>query len=217
MVFSMRSLICNLLVAYGYRPGRKDMQPFCCSFCDVLESPAMTMDRRLLAILVGAGLFAALASPAAAQVEYAYTPLDLDKCRHKAGEEVEDYGEWRCAGYGGIGVHVSAGDQRVYVSFGRNAANELAARQTLRSFNGEGKTIEWRIETAGGKKRPFAAIMRWGTTVTDQNDKQVRGQVRGQVLVVTRLDPGGVCHVGYVDGRANPDANELARKIADEH
>ncbi len=26
-----------------------------------------------------------------------------------------------------------------------------------------------------------------------------------------------MCHVGYVDARANPDANELARKIADEH
>ena len=36
------------------------------------------------------------------------------------------------------------------------------------------------------------------------------------MLVVTRLGPGGVCHVGYVDARANPDANEVARKIADE-
>jgi hypothetical protein len=34
--------------------------------------------------------------------------------------------------------------------------------------------------------------------------------------VVTKLGPGGVCHVGYVDARANPDANELARKLADE-
>jgi hypothetical protein len=38
------------------------------------------------------------------------------------------------------------------------------------------------------------------------------------VLVVTRLGPPGeTCHVGYVDALANPDANELARKIADEH
>jgi hypothetical protein len=38
------------------------------------------------------------------------------------------------------------------------------------------------------------------------------------VLVVTRLGPGGVCHVGYVDARANAaNANELARQIADEH
>jgi hypothetical protein len=40
--------------------------------------------------------------------------------------------------------------------------------------------------------------------------------VRGQVLVVTRLGPGGICHVGYVDGMANTDANALAQKIADE-
>ena len=25
------------------------------------------------------------------------------------------------------------------------------------------------------------------------------------------------CHVGYVDGRANPNANELAAEIADKH
>ena len=35
--------------------------------------------------------------------------------------------------------------------------------------------------------------------------------------MVTRLAPGRVCHVGYVDGRANPDANELAVQIADRH
>jgi hypothetical protein len=39
---------------------------------------------------------------------------------------------------------------------------------------------------------------------------------RGRVLVVTRLGPGGVCHVGYVDALANSDPNALARRIADE-
>jgi hypothetical protein len=33
---------------------------------------------------------------------------------------------------------------------------------------------------------------------------------------VTRLPPGAVCHVAYIDGIANPDANDLARKAADE-
>ena len=54
--------------------------------------------------------------------------------------------------------------------------------------------------------------MRWSTTVSSGEQP-----VNGQVLVVTRLAPGRVCHVGYVDGRANTDANILARKIADEH
>ena len=33
--------------------------------------------------------------------------------------------------------------------------------------------------------------------------------------MVTRLNPGGVCHVGYIDARS-AGANEAARKLADE-
>jgi len=33
---------------------------------------------------------------------------------------------------------------------------------------------------------------------------------------VTRLPPGEVCHVAYGEAQANPNANELARKAADE-
>jgi hypothetical protein len=36
------------------------------------------------------------------------------------------------------------------------------------------------------------------------------------MLAVTRLPPGPVCHVAYIDVKANPNANELARKAADE-
>lgn len=154
----------------------------------------------------------AQSNPAPA-VERIYTPLDLDKCKHTKGREVEDYGSWRCTGYNGTLVLVSAGDQRTYVSFGPNAAKEIAAGETLASFNSEGKTIEWRIERGShGKPRAFATILRWNTTATGSDDRQVRGQV----LVVTRLGPGGVCHIGYVDGRANANANELAVRLADE-
>jgi hypothetical protein len=171
--------------------------------------------RDRLGLAAAVGLFVALvATPVGADtVEYAYTPLDLNKCRHTPSHEPEDYGEWRCAGHAGIPVRVAAGDQRVYVSFGARAKTEPAAKQTLAAFNGEGKVIEWRIARgADGKARPFATIMRWRTTVSGDGVP-----VRGQVLVVTRLGSGGVCHVGYVDGRANPNANELARRIADEH
>jgi hypothetical protein len=157
----------------------------------------------------------ALAGNAAAQsediVERAYTPLDLSKCSHKSGREVEDYGSWRCAGYGGNFVFVSAGDQRTYISYGPKLADTVASAETLASFNSEGKTVEWRIERRNGKPVPFATILRWNTTVPQDNGDSVRGQV----LVVTRLGPGGVCHIGYVDGRANPNANELAAKLAD--
>ena len=153
-------------------------------------------------------------SPAAAQtIESAFSDFDLKKCRHIPGQVEEDYGEWRCKGYGGVPVWMGAADQRVMISFGPRAKEEPAAHQTLASFNGEGKTIEWRIEKGANQKRPFAAIMRWSTTKSgDKGD-----QIRGEVLVVTRLSPGAVCHVGYVDGRANRNANELAREIADKH
>lgn len=162
------------------------------------------------AMLAGAILHAA---PAAAQTAAsATTKLDLDKCRHTPGKAEEDYGEWRCQGYGGIPVHVAAGDQRVYVSFGRNAKKEPAAQQTLTAFNGEGDSIEWRGERGkDGKLKPFVAIMSWSTTVSGGDEP-----VRGRMLVITRLGPGAVCHVGYVDAQANADAVVLARKIADE-
>ncbi len=168
--------------------------------------------RTALAALLLAGTPLLLAPASAQTVTSVVTALDLDKCRHVKGKDVEDYGEWFCRGLGGIAVHVSAGDQRSYVSYGRNARKEPAARQTLASFNGEGKRIEWRVEREpGGKLKPFATIMRWSTTVSSGDEP-----VRGQVLVVTRLGPGGVCHVGYVDARANPDANALAARLADE-
>jgi hypothetical protein len=154
------------------------------------------------------------ASPAAGQtIESAFTDFDLKKCRHIPGEAEEDYGEWHCKGYGGMPVWMGAGDQRVMISFGPRAKDEPAAHQTLASFNGEGKKIEWRLEKSADPKRPFAAIMRWNTTKPDDKGDPIRGEV----LVVTRLPPGAVCHVGYVDGRANRNANELAREIADRH
>ena len=37
------------------------------------------------------------------------------------------------------------------------------------------------------------------------------------MLAVTRLPPGPVCHVVYVDGQANRNPNELAREAADKY
>jgi hypothetical protein len=157
------------------------------------------------AILVGG-------SAAAQEIVSVTTPLDLKKCRHSPGKEEEDYGSWRCKGYGGIPVFVSAGDQRTFISYGRNARAEPAARQTLAGFNGEGDRIEWRaVRGKDGKLTPFAAIVRFSVTKSAEDPP-----VKGAVLVVTRLGPPA-CRIGYVDALANPDAETLARKIADEN
>ena len=154
----------------------------------------------------------ALGQPNAA-VESVYTTFDSHKCRHTRGRDVEDYGSWLCRGYGDIPVRLAAGDQRMYVSFGRGAAREPAAGETIPGFNDVYKgTIEWRLERSrDGKLKPFATILRWNF-MTSPDDRQTSGRK----LVITKLGPGGVCHVGYVDARASPDANELARKLADE-
>jgi len=159
------------------------------------------------------------ATPAAAQsIEYVYTKFDAKKCRHERGKEVEDYGSWLCPGHEKLNVLLSAGDQRMYVTYGSGKQKDLAASQTFPGFNDvyEG-TVEWRIEKTDGKARPFATILRWNVVTPDDREKAT-GPIKstGRVLVVTRLGPGGTCHVGYVDARANPDANELARRIADE-
>jgi hypothetical protein len=165
-----------------------------------------------LSVLIG---LVAIVTPAASEtISRAYTQFDADKCRHTKGKGVEDYGSWRCAGYDGIEVYLTAGDQRMKVSFGKNAAREPAASQTFPRFNSVYQgTVEWRLETPpAGKPRAFATILRWNVKLEDDEK-----ETTGRVLVVTRLGPGGVCHVGYVDARANPNANELAAKLADEH
>jgi hypothetical protein len=172
---------------------------------------------------IGGALIAlALAcTPAIGQtIEYVYTKFDARKCKHTKGRQVEDYGSWLCAGYEKLPVRLRAGDQRMYVTYGNWKKDDIAASQTFPGFNDvyEG-TVEWRIEkSADGKARPFATILRWNI-VTAADSEKATGPITstGRVLVVTRLGPGGVCHVGYVDAKANPDANELARRIADEH
>ncbi|MGJ0454663.1 MAG: hypothetical protein ACR65T_15735 [Methylocystis sp.] len=152
-------------------------------------------------------------TPAAAQdISSAYTKLDVrHDCRRRPGKAVEDYGDWRCKGYAGMPMWLGAGDQRMYVSFGSKAKDEPAAEQTLAWFNDFYKgVVEWRL--ANG--RPFATIMRWNVKRAAEMEHR---EVRGRALVVTRLPPGAVRHVGYVDALANPNANELAREIADKH
>ena len=71
--------------------------------------------------------------------------------------------------------------------------------------------MEWRA--VNGK--PFAIIQRWHIADNADQDKDGR-PIAKPMLAVTRLSPGPVCHVAYVDVKANPNANELARKAADE-
>jgi len=119
-----------------------------------------------------------------------------------------------CPGKTGLVVLVSEDDLRETVSVGRNrtaAAKEPAAQTWFGPFNSTTATVEWR--EANGK--PFAIIQRWHLADNADEDKSGR-PIAKPMLVVTRLPPGPVCHVAYVDVAANPAARELARRAADE-
>ncbi|SEN10443.1 hypothetical protein [Bradyrhizobium sp. OK095] len=144
-----------------------------------------------------------------------YTSTAPKDCR-QIGKPSELDGSTRrvCPGKAGLVVLISEDDLREIVSVGHNrraAAEEPAAQVWFGPFNSSETTIEWRAAGA----RPFAIIQRWHIADSTDPDKQGRPNTKA-MLVVTRLPPGPVCHVAYVDAIANPNANELARKAADD-
>ncbi|MVT49368.1 hypothetical protein GPL17_02590 [Bradyrhizobium yuanmingense] len=144
-----------------------------------------------------------------------YTSTAPKDCRQIGKPSALDGSSTRvCPGKDGLIVLIAEDDLREIVSVGRSrkaAAEEPAAKVWFGPFNSSETTIEWRA--AGAK--PFAIIQRWHIADNSDPDKQGRPNTKA-MLVVTRLPPGPVCHVAYVDAAANPKANELARKAADD-
>jgi hypothetical protein len=151
-------------------------------------------------------------SPAGAQtIGSFYTSTARRDCRvSSAHNGVDDSTTRFRPGKSGLGVLVSEDDLRETVSVGRGRA-AAAAQAWFGPFNSSHATVEWRA--LDGK--PFAIIQRWHLDDNADEDKNGRPTAK-PMLVVTRLSPGPVCHVAYVDVKASPDADELARKAADE-
>jgi len=165
---------------------------------------------------LGLGTAWMLTTIGAAQAQFnqsAYTDLDLDLC---TVVQSDDFGStWACNGHKGIPVMVAESDLRMMVSYGLTSTEEKAASQTLPPFNHLGEKIEWRLSNASGGYKPFAAIVRYVTAAPEPEEGKEKGPA-GEVLVVTRIEPGATCQIAWIDALANPDANELARKAADE-
>ncbi|UWU90443.1 hypothetical protein [Bradyrhizobium sp. CB1015] len=156
-----------------------------------------------------------LSSADAQSVGSSYTSTAPKDCRQVGKPSALDGSSTRvCPGKDGLMVLIAEDDLREIVSVGRSrkaASEEPAAKVWFAPFNSSETTIEWRA--AGAK--PFAIIQRWHISDNADPDKQGRPNTKA-MLVVTRLPPGPVCHVAYVDAVANPNANELARKAADD-
>ena len=174
--------------------------------------------RRQLIVPAATALFAAafcLISAANAQTfSSSYTSTAPKDCRTVGKPGDNGSTTQVCPGKSGLVVLISEDDLRQTVSVGPNrvaAAKEPAAEAWFAPFNSTAPTVEWRA--VDGK--PFAIIQRW--LIADNNDVDKAGTPTSKpVLAVTRLPPGPVCHVAYIDGQANRNANELARQAADE-
>ena len=118
-----------------------------------------------------------------------------------------------CPGKAGLIVLLAEDDLGELVSVGRNrasAAEQPAAKVGFSPFNSSEPRVEWRAL----RDKPLAIIQRWH--IADNADLDGKGRPNTKaMLAVTRLPPGPVCHVAYVDAVANPNANELAREAAD--
>lgn len=167
------------------------------------------LKRGLFAIL-GLGLMSSLATAQA--FDSAYTDVDLaEDCSIITAD---DFGAlFACPGYKGYPVSVAEGDLRMFVSYGLRSQEMKASHQTFSPFNNISKKIEWRLAHYPKGWTPVATILRFLTEIENGDGTYYKGQV----LVVTSISADAVCHIAYIDARANANANQMARDIADEH
>lgn len=162
--------------------------------------------------ILGIAALALLAGAAEAKPKFesVYTDLtyEADKgakatCKGLSADEETGSVEFECKGHGGIKVYVGEGDLRTFVGYGMNGKGEIAYSQTFPLFNQIGDKLEWRLKDG----KPVATILRFKIASDD---------IKGEVLVVTQLAEGNQCWIARVSASKNKDANERARKAADE-
>ncbi len=140
-----------------------------------------------------------------------YTKINFDKTCTIISE-YEQGVEVACSGYTGYPVIFSEGDLRQMVRFGHIA--KLSDQwESFGQFNRANDTIEWRLKD----KKPYAAILRYFIENSNDNGEHTK-ELKGQVLVVSTVgthEKPTSCVIGYVDARANKNANKLAQELAD--
>lgn len=163
------------------------------------------MKKRFLALAL-----AFVCTPASA--ESIYTKLDLKKC--VVIEKDEQGGRWSCPGWSGYPVEFSEGDLRQSLFFGHLGEwSKKPHWESFGPFNHVQGTFEWITEGKTAK----AAIARFIIENSNEETGEIDEKSRGQVLVIFKVGQKGegeACTVGYVDARANPEPNVLARKVA---
>ena len=130
-----------------------------------------------------------------------YTPLDSESCGEitEYNDETGDYNQ-ACPGYDNISVFIKNIDGRQTLNLGGNVIESLGW-----DFNRLGEKLEWRLRD----DEPFAAIYRYYI------DDVATDSASSALAIVKISGSAGECIAGMVDGNL-PQANELARRFADE-
>ena len=135
-----------------------------------------------------------------------YTPLDQCKILTEIKEEAHYFKE-KCPGREGYSVYIEGQDDRSWLIL-KKGTREINLEKE--SFKGplffisiDGKALEWRYRTAGGKKTWNALIYRIsGTEPSDPMKAR-------SLLYVVRLEPKKWCILG------NVSSNEEAHALTD--
>lgn len=152
----------------------------------------------------------------AGDISSAYTDLDWKKDCVTYAQSEEGDGDWAnlaCAGYRGYPVLIGYDDARESVYYGFPSDDMTASWESFSGFNTAGAKIEWRIETNGDKAVPFAVIHRREISNPENENKPT------EVLVVAKVaqpEEHEGCTIGLVLATGNPQANDQARKLADQ-
>lgn len=155
---------------------------------------------------------------AAEEISSAYVEINVETdCVVFEQADAEDGGFVHrvCPGYRGYPVLVFESDLRENIFYGFPPTDFAdIAWQSFETFNGALAKTEWRISTHEAASTPFATIRRWHVQAdVEGKEKDV------EVLVVSKVgQPGKAdgCVVALVLASGKPNANDLARKIADE-
>ncbi|MEL7272039.1 MAG: hypothetical protein AAGK33_01255 [Pseudomonadota bacterium] len=168
----------------------------------------LTVSNRIRSLMLAGAAWLMLGAPALSQTSV-YTTLSgpdggLLNCETLSAAKADGEGEWaylRCPGVGGVDLYIDYADARDTIRVGKDGKGT----PFLPPFTGLGAKAEWRM--AGGK--PYAMIVRLTLGGIEE--------YKGQWLTVHHVNAttGQGCLVGYVDARANKNANVLARELAD--
>lgn len=164
-----------------------------------------------------AAIALALALPSAAAAadftsDYTKVGSQEDGVCTVIAQAAEGEGDWAdivCRGYANYPYVINYGDARETITYG---FSQNRVMPSFAPFNYTHDTIEWRLLTENGVKRPVAAIHRWFVSNGE-------GESTTQILVVSKVGQpdgsGEACVMGYVAAADGAPANERARAMAD--